>query len=273
MPGSPGEPANAPEAPVAPEAPGVPAATGATGTSAAPAALTPAERAARRRRRLEIALLLTPYGLAVATGYVAAALTPTLLQEHGGHPLVLIALDARNRNLVLASGAVAAVPYFTVACLRLLAVDPFMFVIGRRYGDAGIRWVERRFASARPTIDLFERMFKAAAPLAVAAFPGPLICTLAGATGMSVAGFLVFNIAGTLIRVWLFWWLGDIFSGPVDVIRRFFDRYLVWTTVVSVLLVVVWIWSERRAGKAEAETPGELADQLEAEVERSEEQR
>jgi len=218
----------------------------------------------RRRRRRRLTFLLTPYVLAVVSGTLAAAFLPALLAEH---PLALIALDARNRNLVLAANSLDPVPYFTVATLRLLAVDPFMYLVGLWYGDAAVRWVERRMTGLKETIAWLERFFRRAGPLAVALFPGPVICTLAGATGMRVPVFLAFNVVGTIARVALFWWVGDIFSGPVDSIREFFDRYIVWTTAASVVLVALWVMLERRRGAADAETPVELAEELEAEIE------
>lgn len=239
------------------------------GVSEAPE--SPEEAAERRRRRRELILLLTPLSLAVIAGYVAAALTPTLLQEDGGHPLALVALDARNRNLILTANAVSAIPFYTVALLRLLAVDPFTYLLGRRYGDTGLRWVETRFASLKPTVDFLERIFRKAGWLAVALAPGAIVCTLAGAAGMNMTLFFVANIGGTALRIFLLREIGFAFAGPVDAIRRFFDRYIWWTTAASVVLAALWFWSERKRGAADAETPVELADELEAAIEESEE--
>lgn len=218
----------------------------------------------RRRRRRQLVLLLTPLSLAVVAGWVASALTPTLLARH---PLLLVALDARNRNLVLAASLVGAAPLYLVATLRLLAVDPFTFLLGRWYGDAGLRWIERRFTSLQPTVDFLERIFRRAGWLAVALAPGAIVCTLAGAARMRVGTFLAANVIGTVARIYLLREVGVAFAGPVDAIRRFFDRYILWATLASVLLVVVWIWSERTRGRAEAESPLGLAEELEGELE------
>lgn len=221
----------------------------------------------RRRRRRTLILLLTPLSLAVVAGFVASALTPTLLARH---PLALIALDARNRNLILTASLVDPVPFYLVATARLLAVDPFTYLLGRKYGDAGVRWIERRFTGLKPTVEWLELVFAKAAPVAVALAPGAVICTLAGAAGMRVGVFFVANILGTVGRLVALRLTGEAFSGPVDVIRRFFDRYIVWTTLASIALVALWLWFERRQGAAEAETVGELADELETEIEESE---
>lgn len=256
-----------------------------TGAGAAPGAVAPTgegadangggdatdgggvEAAERRRRIRRIALLLTPYSLAVVAGLVARGLAPTLLVKS---PLTLIALDARNLHLAAVASLVDPVPYYLVATTRLLAVDPFMFLIGRQYGDAGVRWVERRFTSLKPTIELLEKLFQKAGWLAVAAFPGPLICTLAGAAGMRVGIFLAFNVTGTLLRVALLREVGVALEGPVEAVRSFFDRYLIWATLVSIGLVVLWVWLDRIQGRAETESPEELAEELEHEIEAGE---
>ncbi|MBI2168617.1 MAG: hypothetical protein HYU28_03825 [Actinobacteria bacterium] len=236
-----------------------------------PAEEAEAQALAQRRRRFQLIALLTPLSLAIVAGYVGAALTPTLLQKDGGHPLALIAIDARNRNLILTANSVAAVPFYTVAVLRLLAVDPFTYLLGRRYGDAGLRWVETRFSSLKPTVDFLERLFRRAGWLAVAIAPGAIACTLAGAAGMSVALFFTANILGTVTRIFLLRELGFAFAGPVDAIRRFFDRYIWWTTAASVVLTVWWFWSERKKGAADAESPAEMADELEEALDHAEE--
>ncbi len=228
---------------------------------------TPAELAEQRRRRRELTILLTPLSLAVVAGLVANVLTPTLLQEDGGHPLALIALDPSNRNLVLAASSVDIVPFYVFATLRLVAVDPFTYLLGLRYGDAGVRWIERRLSGLKPTVDFLERAFKKAAPLAVALAPGAIVCTLAGAARMRVGLFAVANVGGTLARLAILRATGEVFAGPVGVLREFFDRYLLPTTVASVALVALWLWWERRRGAADAETPFELAEELEEELE------
>lgn len=221
--------------------------------------------AERRRERRTLVLLLTPLALAVTAGIVASALTPTLLARH---PLALIALDARNRNLILTASLVDPVPFYVVAVLRLVLVDPFTYLLGRRYGDAGVRWVKRRFSGMAPTVELLESVFKKAAPVAVALAPGALICVLAGATGMAVPVFLVANLLGTVVRVALLRLTGGFLEGPVDAVRGFFDRYIVWTTLASVLLVVLWLLSERRRGREPegVASVGEMAEDLEHEI-------
>ena len=67
-----------------------------------------------------LVLLVAPIVVLSTLGTIATALTPTLAANH---PLLLIAMDARNRMLVLAR-EVDVVPFVVVAVLRLSLSDP-----------------------------------------------------------------------------------------------------------------------------------------------------
>ena len=118
---------------------------------------------------------------------VGDALAPKLVDEH---PLLLIAMNARNRNLILVTNQLDAVSYYVVATLRLLLSDPLFFLIGYWYGDTALTWMEQRTKTYGTMLRQWERWFgKAAYPLVFIA-PNNVICLFAGAAGMSVAGVL-----------------------------------------------------------------------------------
>ena len=77
----------------------------------------------------------------IAIGTVANALTPWLLKNH---PLWLVALEARNRNLLATASRVDVVPFVVFAVVRRMVSDPLFFLLGRLYGDRALRWAERR---------------------------------------------------------------------------------------------------------------------------------
>lgn len=72
-------------------------------------------------------LLTAPIALVTALGSIGTALTPYLSVHH---PLALLALEARDRNLLLARH-VALLPYVVVGSLRRLSTDPLFFLLGR----------------------------------------------------------------------------------------------------------------------------------------------
>ena len=58
---------------------------------------------------------------------------PTLVDTH---PAWLIALNARNRNLILVSNYLDPWTFYGIGIVRLLISDPLFFLLGYWYGDA-----------------------------------------------------------------------------------------------------------------------------------------
>ena len=68
--------------------------------------------------------------------------------------------------------------------LRLVVADPLFYFLGLFYGDAAIRWIERKAGDGATLIIWFEKAFhKARYPIVLIA-PNNPVCLLAGATGM-----------------------------------------------------------------------------------------
>ena len=173
------------------------------------------------------------------------------------HPLVFIALNARNRNLVLASPHLDAWSFYTVAFLRLLVSDPLFFILGRWYGDAGVRWMERKTPTYGKMMREAEGWFSKAAYPLVAIAPNNFICLFAGASGMSVPGFFAVNMVGTGIRLYILRVVGDVFSHQIKGLTGWITDHRLIIFAISALILGYTIWSERRAaGKSEL---GQLA--------------
>ena len=121
---------------------------------------------------------------------------------------------------MLTTNQLDALSYYGVASLRLLVSDPLFFLLGMWYGDAAIRWVERKWASQGEMLRWFERAFgKAAYPLVFLA-PNNPICLFAGASGMAIPVFLVLNVSGTFARLYAIRVLGATFESPIDARAR-----------------------------------------------------
>jgi len=194
--------------------------------------------------RRTLVLLVTPIVVITSLGFLATAFTPALATHH---PLLLIALDARNRFLVLARG-VDLVPFVVVAVLRRTLSDPLFYILGRLYGEGALRWLEKKGGGGQLVV-ITEKIFKRAAYPMVFLFPGAIVCALAGQTGMPAAGFLIANLAGTLTSVIAVRIFSAAISSPVEGLLHFFDRHLVATTSVSVALVVLSLLLNRAQGR------------------------
>jgi membrane protein DedA with SNARE-associated domain len=217
----------------------------------------PGPRAHPSRRTLFV--LVAPIVVLVIGGYFANATWPALLRSH---PLLLIALDPRNRWLVLVSNKVSVAPFMIVGFVRRVLSDPLFFILGYLYGDRAVRWVERRFAPDTGLVPWMEKNFNKFSPALVFLFPGALVCVLAGAMGMNPWLFAALNVSGTIAILVVLYEFGDVFSGPVGAVTRFFDRNFKLFTAISILLTIYYFWDQRRRGKvqsikeAEAEIEG-----------------
>ncbi|MEJ7584191.1 MAG: VTT domain-containing protein [Acidimicrobiales bacterium] len=178
------------------------------------------------------------------------------------HPLIFIILNSRNRNLVLASPLLDPWSFYCVTFVRLLVSDPLFFLLGRWYGDAGVRWMERRTPTFGGMIRTLEGWFgKASYPL-VALAPNNFICLFAGSAGMSVTAFFAVNMIGTAVRLVILRSVGDIFSSPLGDVQGFIADHRLVVFAISAALLAFTIWSERRAGGSEVEQLLHLDDEI-----------
>jgi len=215
----------------------------------------------RRPGRRRLALVIAPIiGLIIANN-VGDALATTLATSH---PLTLIALNARNRNLVLVTNELDALSYYTVASARLLVSDPLFFLLGHWYGDAAVSWMEQRTRTWGTTLRQLEGWFSRAAYPLVLIAPNNFICLMAGAAGMSVGAFFATNLLGTLIRLYLIRRLGETFEAPIDELLEFLAEYRVPLLILSVVLVGATALFELRRGDSEIEAVLHLDEELDA---------
>ncbi|MET0149741.1 MAG: hypothetical protein ABWZ14_08130 [Acidimicrobiales bacterium] len=215
------------------------------------------EKAPPSRARLW--LVLGPLVILVIAAQVGDAFAPTLAVEH---PLTLITLNARNRNLILVTNSLDAVSFYTVGFLRLLASDPLFYILGFWYGDAGVQWVEKRSSSFGNLLRTWEWMFQKAAWPLVAIAPNNFICLFAGAAGMTPAVFLTLNVIGTAVRLYLIRVLGEAFEKPIQAVLDFIADYRLPLTAVTVAIVVITVIADRRSGKGELTAIASIEDEL-----------
>jgi len=207
--------------------------------------------------RHTLKLLVVPIVVLIVISNVGDALAPKLVESN---PLLLIAMNARNRNLILVTNQLDAASYYVVATLRLLLSDPLFFLIGYWYGDTALTWMESRTKTYGSMLRQWERGFQRAAYPLVFIAPNNVICLFAGAAGMSVPAFFITNITGTIARLYLIRWLGEAFERPIDDVLDFIARYRVPLLVVSISFFAVMMVRELRQS-------GEDIDALEEAIE------
>jgi len=220
---------------------------------------TPRTTPSRRR----LTLIVTPIIVLVLISTVGNAVHPALLKDH---PLWLIAADPRARWVLLVADRVSFWPMYTLAVVRRLLSDPLFFLLGYLYGDRAVRWAERRFDSGTGVIKLVERLFQRAAPVLVFLFPGPLVCVMAGATGMSIPAFAALNIIGTMSTVFALYEFAGLVRGPVNAVNDFYSHNVKWLTIVTIVITLLWFLNQFRKGKSEVQSLTNLEQELEGDA-------
>jgi len=211
------------------------------------------------KERWIIAALVVPMTAAGVISRIADATWPALLDNS---PLLLVFMNPGLRYVILVAPLVDFVPFLIVVVIRLVLTDPLFFVFGYRYGDAGIRWVEEK-SGAPGALSWIERWFRRAAYPLIVLIPNNLICVLSGASGLSIRAFVALNLSGTIARVALIWWLGDVFREPLLDVVDFIGRYQWQFTIGSFLLTFAWLLWAGRKGRLSLETPGAVEEELE----------
>ncbi len=208
--------------------------------------------------RRTAALVITPIIVLIIMATIGDALTTTWAKDH---PLALLSLNARNRVVLLVTNQLDPVSYYVVGTIRLLISDPLFFLLGVLYGDRAVAWVERKSATFGQQLRLYEKVFnKAAYPLVFLA-PNNFICLFAGAAGMPIAAFIVLNVTGTVARLYLLRVVGDVLASPIESVLDFFARYRLPLLLVSLALVGLTVFLDRRKGGGEIAALLELEDE------------
>jgi membrane protein DedA with SNARE-associated domain len=210
----------------------------------------------RRTLGFIVAGIVTLFG----AGAVGVAFHPVLINEH---PLLLVALDPRDRWIVAAVAEnVDFWPLLAWSTFRKLIGDPLFYLLGYLYGDNAVRWAEKRLGPAGEVARGAERWFKKAPWVWVMLFPGIPVCTLAGAIRMNVLWFLTLNLVGTIIRVCIIYEFAGLpfIEGPVDAVTGFYGDNVSWLLPLSIGLTAVWVFFESRRGGIES------VDRLEEEL-------
>jgi membrane protein DedA with SNARE-associated domain len=219
------------------------------------------ERARPSRKRLY--LILLPIVALSALAYVGDIFWAGLVERH---PLWLILLNTRKRYLAAVVPHTDPVSFFLVGTFRQVMSDPLYYLLGRWYGDAGVRWLERKLGESGSMVRWMEKGYAKASWPMVAIFPNALICMLAGASNMSVGLFLALNIGGTILSMAVLRAFGNVFEAPIRSVTGFVDDYRWHLIAVSAVLVGISIVLQRAQQRSELESVSEIAEELEAEA-------
>lgn len=192
-------------------------------------------------------LVFGTIGATIVLGWIGDALWASLVDTH---PLGLILLNAKPRYLVLTVEQLDAWVYYPVATLRLLATKPLVWLVGAWYGDRAVRWAERRSARGARLVRWVERHFGRFGWVVIAITSNNAVCLLAGSAGFSLFWFMVLAVAGTLVRLWIFAVIGNVFSDLIGEIITFVGDHRPAIIAASLAVVLGGLWWQHRTGRS-----------------------
>jgi membrane protein DedA with SNARE-associated domain len=207
-------------------------------------------------------LLIGAIVLVIVAGAVGDTASPVLVTHT---PLLLVALNPRARNVLLASQTVGAVPLLTVALIRRLVLVPVLYRLGRIHGDASLAWVDRRFPRSGRWTRRVERWFGRAAAPVIVLLPGGVTAYLAGSSRMHEAWVVLLSAAGTLARLVALLAVGVALASPLTWLLRFIAGHQVSLLIASIAVSALYgmhAWRRfRRRTVAAVELLGRAADE------------
>lgn len=175
-------------------------------------------------------------------GTIGSNIGPALVDDH---PLLVLILASRNRNLFASVPYIDAWVFFLVGFLRLLAAATALYFVGRWYGARALRWVESQVGEMPRIYQWTERATVRAGWLAVLAMPGSnIVCLLVGHLRMTTGRFYIFLITGICVRLTILWYGGKAFESQIKAALNWLDSYQWW--VVGILFGITFFQSARR---------------------------
>jgi hypothetical protein len=172
-------------------------------------------------------------------------------------------MSSNTTRMLLVQPLVPAHVFFGLAIARPLLLVPLYFCFGRCYGDAALRWTERKLGPDSRVVPIIERYFRKFSYALVAWSPNGLVSVMAGATRMRPARFFTIAAVGTLVKVTLVYYLGDALAAPLHDIADFVGKYQWYLTPVTFSLVAIQLLRRRKRDRLPIETVEEFEHELE----------
>ncbi len=152
------------------------------------------------------------------SGTLGSNIGPAFVDDH---PLAVLILSSRNRNLFGSVPYIDLPVYAVVGFLRILLAATALYFVGRWYGDRTVTWVENNVGEPPVIYKWVERAVDRAGWLAVYLMPGSnVVCLLVGHRKMAPRTFFAFVIPGIITKLTILWIGGRIFE---DQVRSFLD--------------------------------------------------
>ena len=180
---------------------------------------------------------------AFVSGIIGTALSPSLVVDH---PLLMVALNANNRYLILVTNDLGPFGFYTAAILRRVVPSIAFYLLGRWFGHRAVHWLAGREPASTDVVAVVQRLFDRFGWWIVAIAPMTFTCLLAGAAKLRPKVVVPIVVVSITVRLVLIRWLGSQFAGTLDNVVHWIDRSRGPLMVVTVGLVLISAFSQRK---------------------------
>ena len=187
-------------------------------------------------------------------GTLGSVIGPALVDEH---PTWVLALGARNRNLLGSVPYIDPLVYTFLGFGRILLAGVVLFFLGQWYGSKAIEWTEGQVGELPAIYRWFQRAIDRAGWLMLILMPGSnLVCIMAGHRRMPFRVFLSCISVGIVLKLGVIWVGGKLIEDQIRWFLEAINSYQ-WY-IVAALFVVVMLQSARKMRTAGAEIVDEI---------------
>jgi membrane protein DedA with SNARE-associated domain len=183
--------------------------------------------------------------LLFAVGTFGSNIGPAWIDDR---PAVVLALSARNRNLLFSVPYIDPLPFAVIGFCRVLVAGVALFFLGRYFGSRAISWTEGQVGELPVMYSWFQRAVDKAGWLMLLLMPGSnLVCMMAGYRRMKPSTFLAFISVGITAKLAVLWAAGKAFEDQLTSFLDAIEKYQ-WY-IVGGLFAITFLQSARKAKK------------------------
>ena len=187
-------------------------------------------------------LLIAFTSVLFAVGTIGTNIGPALVDDH---PLLILMLSSRSRNLFGAVPFIDPFPFFLIGFVRLLMAALALFYGGRLFGERALRWTESQVGEMPRIYRWTERMAIRGGWVAAFFLPGSnIVCLLLGHLKLEPRKFVAAVTSGIIFRLIVLWYGGKAFESQIRSALDWIDQYQWW--IVGGLFALTFIQTSRR---------------------------
>ncbi|WP_426572458.1 hypothetical protein [Aquihabitans sp. McL0605] len=216
--------------------------------------------------RLRRNLVFGTIGAAVVLGWVGDALWGSLIDRS---PLTLLLLNAKPRYQLLTVNELSPWVFYPVALVRLLITKPLVWLVGAWYGPRTVGWIESRSERSGRSIRWVQKHFPRYGWIIMLITTSNPICLLAGSVGYPLIWLMVWALIGTTVRLMAVDFVGGALSDQIDWFVSWVVDHRVLVVALSITVVLVGVWWQRRQGTSPLDELASLEEGVEETAEES----